>query len=276
VDGVEKGGVFAAVDGGGGRRHVLGWTMIRNEDLTERSVVTFTNFVPVKRQFFFYQALEYDLEGPAGLGDQELTYFFTNLRYAPVKLVQIQVTYHRGRSIDSRSITDDMLNGRPVDPDRLSGLLFESGRLRLTFSPWRWFRFWVGYGRDRNNRDDDWNDRTDFGVWFNDIAGTGFDLTASNANIDRGDSSYDNVYVSLGKTIGPKVYLSLDYVTSLSVFRYTSSQGIDIEVRPESERYGLSMNLNLNRTFSLLLTGEWMDHDDFDEVRVLTGLTFRF
>jgi len=276
VENVTKGGVYAAVDGSHGRRHILGWTMIRNDDLTERSVVTFSNFVPVGRKFFFYQALEYDLESPGGLGDPDLTYFFTNLRWAPTRLVQLQGNYHQGRSIDARSITDDIIDGRPVDPNRLSGLLFESARVRVTISPWRRLRFWVGYGRDRNNRDDDWNDRVDYGAWLNDILGSGFDLTASNAKIDRRGNSYDNTYVSLGKSIGRSVYVSLDYITSLSVFHYATGDGATIEVRPESERYGLSMNVNLNKTFSLLLTGEWMDHDDFDEIRVLTGLTVRF
>jgi len=26
----------------------------------------------------------------------------------------------------------------------------------------------------------------------------------------------------------------------------------------------------------MLLVGEWMDHDDFEEIRALTGLTVRF
>ena len=30
------------------------------------------------------------------------------------------------------------------------------------------------------------------------------------------------------------------------------------------------------RSFSLLLVGEWIDHDDFEETRALAGLTFRF
>ena len=27
---------------------------------------------------------------------------------------------------------------------------------------------------------------------------------------------------------------------------------------------------------AMLLVGEWMDHDDFEEIRALTGLTVRF
>jgi hypothetical protein len=171
VDDIMKGGVYVAVDGSHGRRHVLGWTMIRNDDLTERSVITFNNFIPVARKFFLYQGLQYDTEGPAGLGDSQLSYFFTNIRYAPVRLIEFQGTYHRGRSIDARSITDDVLDGRPVSPERLDGLLFESGRFRVTLNPWRRVRFWAGYGRDRNNRDDEWSDRLNYGFSVNDILG---------------------------------------------------------------------------------------------------------
>ncbi len=276
VEGVLKGGVYAAVDGSHGRRHVLGWVMLRNEEVTERSVAVLTNFIPVARKFFLYQALEYDLEGPAGLGEDELTYFFANLRYSPVRLIDLQATYHRGRSIDTRSISDDVLDGRPVNPERLDGLLFESARFRLTVNPWRGVRVWAGAGRDKNNRQDEWTERFNLGLSFNNIGGAGFDFTATRSEIDRVDTTYDMTYVSLGKTLGPKVYLSLDYVNALSIFHFNDGDGGSIEVRPESDRYSLSLNANLNRTFSLLLVGEWMEHDDFEEIRALTGLTIRF
>jgi len=276
VDGITKGGAYVAVDAAHGRRHVLGWVLIRNEELTERSVVVFNNFIPAGRKFFLYQALEYDLEGPAGLGDSELGYFFTNIRYAPVQLIDFQGTYHRGRSLNARSITDDVLDGRPVDPERLQGLLFESGRLRITVSPWRWVRFWGSYGKDRNNSDGEWADRANLGLSLNNIAKIGLDFSASTSRINRLDREYDSTWVSLGKTIGRRVYLSVDYQKSLSVFQYEDGGGGTIEERPESERYSLSMTANLNRMFSLLLVGEWTEHDDYEEVRALTGLTIRF
>ena len=276
VEGITKGGAYVAVDAAHGRRHVLGWVLIRNEELTERSIVIFNNFIPVKTKFFLYQALEYDLEGPAGLGDPELGYFFANLRYAPMQLIEFQGTYHRGRSLDARSITDDVLDGRPVDPERLQGLLFESGRLRVNLRPWRRVRFWISYGRDRNNSDDEWADRTNLGLSINNIAKIGFDFSASTSRINRLDREYDSTWISLGKTLGRRVYLSLDYLTSLSVFKYNDGGGGTIEDRPESQRYSLSMNANINKTFSLLLVIEQTDHDDFDEIRALTGLTIRF
>jgi hypothetical protein len=276
VDGVRKGGIYAAVEGDRGRRHILGWVLIKNEDLTERSVVVFNNFIPVRRTFHFFQALEYDTQGPGGEGDSDLTYFFTNMRYTPVRIVDIQLIYHRGRSINARTITQDILDGRPIDPERLDGLLYESGRLRVSVRPWRAMRLWAGYGRERSNDGDDWNPRTELGVSFTNIGDIGFDITASNNRTDRGDDSYDMVYASLGKTFGRKVYLSLDYFSSVSTFTYDSETGGTVTVSPESDRYSLSGNISLNRTFSLLLIGEWMDHDDFEESRALAGLTIRF
>ena len=276
VDKVTKAGAYVAVDGDHGRRHVLGYVRTDNDSLTEREVVIFNNFIPVGREFLLYQALEYDTQGAAEVGDSELTYFFANLRYSPVTWFDIQGTYHRGRSIDSRSIAQDILDGRPVDPERLQGLLFESSRLRFTVRPWRTVRLWASYGQDRNNQgDDDWYDNAGMGFSVADILGIGLDLTAANTRIDRFEESFDSTYLSLGKTIGRSAYISLDYTTSLSVFHYDSGTGI-IETRPESDRYALSANLNLSRAFTLLLVGEWLDHGDFEENRVLTGLTFRF
>ena len=276
VDGITKGGAYVAVDGAHGRRHVLGWVGIRNEDVTERSVVVFTNYIPVKRKFYFYQAMNYDLEGPAGLGNKNLTYFFTNLRYAFSRAVELQGLYHYGRSINARSITEEYLDGRPVDPRELDGLLFESGRVRLTIRPWRRVRLWGSHGRDRNNRDDEWYGRTNLGFSILDIGRVGLDLTVTNSRIDRSSGSYDSTYASLGKTFGRRVYVSVDYSTSLSVYYYRRDDGGTIESRPESDRWALNTNININRTFSLLLAGEYLEHDDFIDIQVLSGLSVRF
>lgn len=276
VDGITKGGVYAAVDGANARRHVLGWVLIRNEEVTERSVVVFNNYIPVKRKFFLYEALNYDIEGPAGLGSDNLTYFFTNLRYAFSRAFELQGVYHYGRSINARAITEDHIDGRPVDPRELEGLLFESGRIRLTVRPWRRVRLWGSYGRDRNNRDDEWYGRTNLGFSIRDIARVGLDLTVTNSRIDRSSGSHDSTYASLGKTFGRRVYVSVDYSTSLSVYYYRRDDGGTIESRPESRRWALNANINLNRTFSLLLVGEHAEHGDLDDVHILTGLSVRF
>ncbi len=276
VEDIAKGGVYVALDGDRGRRHVLGWVLIKNDDLTERSVVVFNNFIPVGRKFLIYEALQYDLDGPGGQGDGGLSYFFTNLRYTFSKVVSVQGTYHRGRSLNARQITEDILQGRPIDPERLEPLLYESGRIRVNVNPWRKVRLWAGYGSERSNEDDDWNPRTELGLAVNNIGNIGFDFAASNFRTDRGDDSFDSIYASLGKTFGRKVYLSLDYTTSLSVFTYEDSEGGTIEVTPESDRWALSANVSLNRTFSLLFIGEWVDQDDFEETRALAGMTVRF
>ena len=276
ADDVRKGGVYAALDGARGRRHVLGFVTIRNSDLTERSVVVFNNYVPVARTFNMYQGLEYDTQGPGDLGGSDLTYFFINLRYSPARVFDIQGTYHRGRSIDTRTITRDQLDGRPVAPVALEGLLFESGRVRLTFRATRFVSLWASVGQDRNDWDDDAHDRFQLGVSARQLFDTGFDVTVSSSQYSDGDDSYDSLYASIGTAVGPKVYLSLDYSESFAVYHYEDGNGGTIEVRPDSSRYALSCNLNLNRTFSFLLVAETADSDDFDEKRVLGGLVVRF
>ena len=49
---------------------------IRNQGVTERNVLSTTNFLPFGREFFLYQAAEYDLTGPGGIGSGGLAYFF--------------------------------------------------------------------------------------------------------------------------------------------------------------------------------------------------------
>ena len=51
--------------------------------MTERSVVSLLNFVPIGQSFFLYQASQYDLSGSAGNGKGRLTYFLTNVRQKP-------------------------------------------------------------------------------------------------------------------------------------------------------------------------------------------------
>ena len=104
----------------------------------------------------------------------------------------------------------------------------------------------------------------------------GLDLTVTNSRVDRSSGSFDATYASLGKTLGRRVYVSLDYATSLSVYYYRRDDGGTIESRPESTRWSLNSNININRTFSLLLVGEYSEHDDFDDIHVLTGLSVRF
>ena len=273
---VRKGGVYAALDGARGRRHVLGWVTIQNSDLTERSVVVFNNYVPVARTFNMYQALEYDTQGPGDLGDSDLSYFFINLRYSPIKILDLQGTYHRGRSVDTRSITRDQLDGRPVSPEALEGLLFESGRLRVTVRATRFLSLWASYGQDRNDWDDDAKDRFQLGVSARQLFDTGLDVTVSSSQYDDGQDSYDSLYASIGTSVGSRVYLSLDYYDTFAVYHYDDGNGGTIEVRPDSSRYALSCNLNLNRTLSFLIVAETASSDDFDEKRVLGGLVVRF
>lgn len=277
ASGVRKGGVYASYDGGGAWRNTVGWVVIRNEGLTERSVLSTTNFLPIGPKVFVYQAAEYDLVAPAGQGSAAgLTYFFTNARWSPSRQVEVQGLYHRGLSIDSRSISTDVLAGRPVDSKQLEGFRFESYGGRVTVEVIPRLRLYAGYAQDRDNRDSKAYGRITAGLWASNVFGSGVDLTVSDNRMQRPTGDYDAWYASIGRNIGRQVYVSFDYSTSLSVLRLTDSGGVTVESRPHTRRFGLSANANLSRKFSLMLTAERFDDDYTTDYRGLFGINYRF
>jgi hypothetical protein len=277
VTDVRKAGAYVAYDGELGWRNVVGFVTFRNQGLTERNVVSVTNFIPVGRTFFLYQAAEYDLTGPGGVGSGGLNYVFATVRWAPVRAFEIQGLYQHGRSVDARSITLDQLAGRPVDAKALDGFLFDSMGGRVTVEVAKAVRVWGGYYQDKNNRDDITQSRWQFGASAMNVLGTGFDVFVSdNRTVRPGSSSYDAWYFSLGRSLGSRFYVTLDYSTSLSVLQLTDSGGLTIVNRPSSRRFSLSGIWNMSRSFSILVTGEELDDDTSTQVRGLLGLTYRF
>ncbi len=272
---IRKFGGFLALDGANNRSHVLGYVTIRDAGMTERSVLTTTNFIPIGKEFFLYQAAEYDLQKPGGLAKGGLNYFFANVRYSPIPLLELQGLYHHGRSIDARTLTQDQLNGRPVDARTIEGFLFESAGGRVTVKVLPSLRIYAGYSRERDNQNDRPYGRTTLGLYCSDLFHSGLDLTVSDNRSNRTGGSYDSWYVSLGHNFGPKVYVSADYSTSLSVLDIVAG-GVTVESRPRTKRFALSGNANLSRHFSLLLTGEDLRQDASTGRRVLLGFVYRF
>jgi len=276
VNGVRKTGGYVALDGDLGRRHVLGFVTIKNQGLTEREVATTLNFVPVGRRFFLYQAAEYDLKGPGGTANKGLNYMFVNLRWAPTDVFDFQGTYHHGLSVDARTITNDELQGKPVDPRLVTGFLFESAGGRLTVNLLRRLRVWAGYYNDRNNVDSSATGRVSAGLWAGNILGSGLDLMVSDNRWNRTGSRFDSWYTSLGASLSRAVYLSVDYTTSLSILSFTSTGGVVVESRPETKRYSFSSTINVSRALSLLLTAERFLEDTGHEDRAMAGFVLRF
>ena len=277
VNGVRKAGGYVALDGDLGRRHVLGFVTIKNQGLTEREVVTLLNFIPVGRRFFMYQAAEYDLKGPGGTDKKGLNYVFVNARWAPSDVVDFQATYHHGLSIDARTITNDELNGQPVDSRLLTGFLFESVGGRVTVSVSRRTRVWAGYYRDRNNMDS---------------TATGSDQRRL---LGREHPRQRPRLHGLGQPLGPhgkplRLLVRLPRGRASggrSTCRPTTQPrsrccrsrtpaGLRWSPRPESKRYSLSSTVNLNRTLSLLLTADHSLLDTGRDNRAMLGFVVRF
>jgi hypothetical protein len=72
------------------------------------------------------------------------------------------------------------------------------------------------------------------------------------------------------------VYVSFDYSTSLSVLRFQRSDGVVIETHPWMRRYSGSGSATLGRNMSLVFTVDHTRDDALRELRILTGLSYRF
>jgi hypothetical protein len=278
VNGVNKAGVYAAFDGQGARRHVLGYVAIRNRGLLERSTISMTNFVPLgNNKFFIYQTAEFDLQNAGDASKRGLNYFFATARYAPIRALEFQATFHHGLSIDSRTITNDQINGRPVNPALLQGLLFESAGGRVTVEVAKGVRLWAGYAQDRSSHDQEPQKRASAGLYASNLFSSGLDIAGSYTNNNRGTAGgYTSAYFSIGRSFGTRVYVSADYTSSLSVLRTTDSGGFVVESRPQTDRYSLSSTINLSRFFSLMLTLERLTDKNTNDDRGVLGITYRF
>ena len=273
---VRKYGGYAAYESGYQRRHVVGFTNVKQGGLNERSVLSLTNFIPGGQRFFAYQAAEVEVKGPAqGTATAGLSYFLTNLRVSPAPRVELNGTYNRGRSLDARRLTDDLLNGRALTPEAIEGLHYESAGGRITVEVVSRLRLYAGYARDRTNRDDTATGRTTFGGHAGNVLGSGLDVSGSDSRIDRASGPYHSRYVSVGRSIGRAAYVSVDYSTSLSVIRFLRSDGVVIETRPSTRRYSGSTSIALNRYFALLGTVDYTIDQDLRELRALSGLSYR-
>jgi hypothetical protein len=273
---VTKYGGYLSLENGYLERHVIGFATIRNSGLTERTMLTFTNYIPVGTSFFAYQALEYDVKGPAnGAATGGLSYFLVNARATASPRVELQGTYNRGRSINARQLTDDVLNGRPLTAQALDGLRYETEGGRVTIKVAKQIEVYGGYYRDRNNQEDVATGRLTLGAYSSNLFGSGFDVSGSDAMIDRPSGPYHSQYISVGHTLGRKAYVSGDYSTSLAVVRFVRSDGVAIETRPWTHRFSANMSATLNRQFSLIGVVDYMVDEGLKDFRVMTGLTYR-
>lgn len=272
---VRKAGAYGVLEGARGRRHVAGYVNIHNGAITERSVLTVTNFIPAG-PVSVYQAAEYDLSPIAGgRGHDGLTYFFSNARVNVSRRLELLGTVSRGRSVDTRGLSDDIQAGRPVSQQSLDGLRYESMGARATVEVLPRVRVHAGYSRDKNNRDDAPTGRWQLGAFAANALGSGLDLTVSDNRTARPDGSYHSTYASVGRELGPRIYATAEYSTALSQVRFVRGDGIVIDSRPETKRAGINGSILLWRSTSLLLSAERTTGDDYKELRVLAGITVR-
>lgn len=273
---VRKGGAYVILEGEGNRRHTLGYVLMRTGGLTERSVIVFNNFVPVGQKFF----LSVSRVRPVGARRQRK-------RRAQLLLRDGEVCAVAACGIPgdaSPRPLSRLADHHPGHDQRATGLGGCPGGVRLRVDgstcqrggsgPRR--RVWGGYSREKNNRDDSATNRLSAGLSVFNLAESGVDVTLSGYYYQRPSGPYNSWYVSIGRNLSRKIYLSADFSTALSVVRFLPSTGIAVETRPQSRRFTLNSNIFLDRHFSIILTGEYLKDDYTKELRGLLGLTYRF
>jgi hypothetical protein len=276
AEGIRKYGGYMTFESGFLRRHSIGFANIRHGAITERTTMSVANYLPVGKSFFAYQAMEYDVTGPAnGAAKSGLSYFLLNARATASSRVELQGTYNRGRSIDARQLTDDVLNGRPLNAKAIDGLRYETAGGRVSVKVARGLEFYGGYARDRNNRDDAATGRITLGGYSTNLFGSGLDVSASDARINRPSGPYHSRFVSVGRAFGRSLYGSVDFSTSLAVVRYLRSDGVVIETKPWSRRLSGNVSATINRTMSWIGVADFTMDEGLTDFRLMTGLTFR-
>jgi hemolysin activation/secretion protein len=211
------------------------------------------------------------------MGRGGLTYFFANARVTATSRLELQGLYNRGRSIDTRGIVEAQLSGQTVATSSLEGLLYESAGGRAYLEVARGVRLQAGYSRDKTNRDDTASGRVNVGVSISNLAGSGFDVTATDSRMNRPSGRYDSLYVSVGRSAGRRVYLSGDYSSSLSVIRATGQiDPIQVDLRPRLNRFSGSAVITVGRTTTLLVQAERTADQATSQVRVMAGISYRF
>jgi hypothetical protein len=136
-------------------------------------------------------------------------------------------------------------------------------------------RVHAGYARDRNNMDSAATGRVTAGASLANLAHMGIDASVSQSWIQRPTGAYRATYVSVGRRIGAAVYLSADYSSSVSIARFTRSDGFVIETRPRTRHVSTSGLVTLSRNLSLLTMVDWTRGDTATDVRMQSGLTVR-
>jgi len=134
----------------------------------------------------------------------------------------------------------------------------------------------AGRYQDKTNREDRPANRTTIGGNAMNVGDSGFDVAASLTRNERTSGNYRSHYVSLGRQIGRRVYVTGDYTTSLSVIQFSRSDGLIIEERPTNKRLSVTSSINAGSMTTLQFTLDRTWDSSYRELRLLTGIAYRF
>ena len=234
---VQKFGGYVVFDGEGARRHSVGYVRVGHASV-RNGRCDHDEFPADRPEGLHVSGRRVRHPGPGRCGHKGLDLLATP---TPGSLPTIDWSSRAPTTAGGRSTCGAerriSCSGRPINQVALDGLLYETLGGRATVKSFRGVRVYAGYSQDRNNRDTDADGSRRWSAATRRTSrGSGVDVSASDSLMRRPTGSYHSRYVSVGRQFGRAVYVSGDYSSSLSLVRFSRSDGITVETKPHTTR----------------------------------------
>jgi hypothetical protein len=260
-----KYGVFARYLGSRGKRFSLSYNLVRYTGETERKYAYIGTLYPVNKQLVLYGNMEYELASNVQSGDR-LSRIFLNVRYDPIRLIDVTAHYSSGRGLDYHGYVieaskDPSLNDRTLEHYYYT----RQYGIRFSLKPIQGIRLFVARQESEQKDDNIRNHTWRFGFSALNIAMSGFTVYGNYA-VNRGEiSESDSYYVSLAKDFG-RVSWSMSFSNTFNGIRFVP--GVDLPQVIHLDDYktiASDLFIPINRAIALSLQYEYFIQEMSDQ-----------
>jgi hypothetical protein len=226
IDGdYRKFGVFVRYLGSQGKRFSLSYNLVRFAGETERKYVYFGSLYPLNKHLVFYGNMEYEMASNVQKGDR-LSRIFLNVRYDPIRLIDVTGHYSSGRGLDYHRFVIEASKNPTLHDSSLEHYYYSRQYgIRFSLKPAQGVRLFVARQESEQKDDNIRNHTWRFGFSAMNILKTGFTVYGNYA-VNRGEiSESDSYYVSLAKDFG-RISWSASFSNTFNGLRFIS--GVDV------------------------------------------------
>ena len=217
-------GLFARYLGGQGRRVVASFNQVRFSGSTERQYIYAGTLFPFNRKLVLYGNAEYEVGSQVKSSDR-LSRFFTNVRWNPVKIIDVIANFSLGKGLDFHRYLTERSQDPALNDQELERFYYSKQYgLRVNLKPSRNWRFTIAR-RESEQKDLAVQNHTwRFGFSAMNLFKAGISAYGS-YSINRGEiSESDSFYLSLTKDLGPASW-NVSYTNTFNGIRYDSRTG---------------------------------------------------